>query len=438
MLRLEPKRDRRAGFTLIELLVVIAIIATLIALLLPAVQAAREAARRSQCRNNLKQFGIAMHNYHDVCRMFPMGASVYGNTWASQGAPFPGNVYGHAMANAFVLMTPYDEQTAFARAYQWNRACNSQTVTAATNGIGLTRSALQAAGASGLYRCPSDTFPDQFPGLGVASQGLYDVPINYALSHGVCDQYCWTTSKIPARELGVFNINGNTRIRDITDGTSSTFAIGEAAMSPLILTPKFTICRGRYCLTPPTWPSPVPAAVLALGVPASAAGAPQPVWVQVLVNDQFVNSTNNSLAAQFVLTAGNGGCTMEQLNKNPVTDTFADLGGPAGGTGPAFVTSAFNTCLSTWASGAGGPPISLSLTGVGNASNGQPNPAPLAATNPEIGSISNFRSDHPNGGLFLLCDGSVQFINDSIDMSIYTGLSTMQGGETVSGSVGEP
>jgi hypothetical protein len=102
------------------------------------------------------------------------------------------------------------------------------------------------------------------------------------------------------------------------------------------------------------------------------------------------------------------------------------------------VTSAFNTCTSTWASGAGGPPISLSLTGVGNASNGQPNPAPLAATNPEIGSLSNFRSDHPNGGLFLLCDGSVQFINDSIDMSIYTGLSTMQGGETVSGSVGEP
>src|ERR1700676_3517000 len=82
-----PQRARRPGFTLIELLVVIAIIATLIALLLPAVQAAREAARRSQCRNNLKQFGIAMHNYHDVCRMFPMGASVYGNNTA-----FPGVV----------------------------------------------------------------------------------------------------------------------------------------------------------------------------------------------------------------------------------------------------------------------------------------------------------------------------------------------------------
>jgi len=73
-----PRRQR--GFTLIELLVVIAIIAVLVALLLPAVQQAREAARRSSCKNNLKQLGLAMHNYHDVFTIFPYGHQTEGVT----------------------------------------------------------------------------------------------------------------------------------------------------------------------------------------------------------------------------------------------------------------------------------------------------------------------------------------------------------------------
>ena len=445
MIRPVPGRSRRAGFTLIELLVVIAIIATLIALLLPAVQAAREAARRSQCRNNLKQFGIAMHNYHDTARMFPMGASVYGQAWTNLGAPpgTPGAVYSQTMANAFILLTPYDEQTAFAHAYQWNRASNSQTVVASTNGIGLTQTAMESASASGLYRCPSDTYPASLPGQAGSGSGLFDVPLNYALSTGVCDVYCWKPQNIPAKERGVFVINGNTRIRDVTDGTSSTFAMGEAGLAPLVATPKWTVCRGRYCVVPQSFPAAIPANVTAAtGIPASEANNPEPMWFQVLVNAETVNNdigqgTGKIFATGFpLLTGGTGACTMEQLNKNPVTDTFAQLGSL---TAPAtFLASSFNTCLSSWDSGAGGPPISLDLTGQGNASNGQPNPAPLAGTTPTIGSISNFRSNHPGGGLFLLCDGSVQFISENIDMTVYTGLSTMQGGETVNGAVGEP
>src|SRR5262249_60799008 len=78
------KPRSRPGFTLIELLVVIAIIAVLIALLLPAVQAAREAARRAQCVNNLKQLGLAMHNYHTAINAFPMGQSIAWNLYGGR------------------------------------------------------------------------------------------------------------------------------------------------------------------------------------------------------------------------------------------------------------------------------------------------------------------------------------------------------------------
>ena len=94
------KKLRNRAFTLIELLVVIAIIAILIALLLPAVQQAREAARRTQCKNNLKQFGLAMHNYHDVFNMFPLGAC------AKPSASFGIDI----SIGAFASILPYMEQ----------------------------------------------------------------------------------------------------------------------------------------------------------------------------------------------------------------------------------------------------------------------------------------------------------------------------------------
>src|SRR5437879_8113607 len=92
------KTPRRRGFTLIELLVVIAIISVLVALLLPAVQQAREAARRSQCKNNLKQFGIALHNYHDV-----YGRFVFGTGGTDNG----GDTSNWSRLSALVPLTPY-------------------------------------------------------------------------------------------------------------------------------------------------------------------------------------------------------------------------------------------------------------------------------------------------------------------------------------------
>src|ERR1700730_2938126 len=101
------------GFTLIELLVVIAIIAVLIALLLPAVQAAREAARRAQCVNNLKQIGLAIHNYHQVHDVFPMGVSL--NMYSLPAYWRAKNSWGH-----FGLMLPFIEQLAVYNAANFN------------------------------------------------------------------------------------------------------------------------------------------------------------------------------------------------------------------------------------------------------------------------------------------------------------------------------
>src|SRR5262245_37668204 len=102
---------RRRAFTLIELLVVIAIIAVLVALLLPAVRQAREAARRSQCKNNLKQLGLALHNYHESCLVFPPGGT---------SCTGPLCVYGPSAGHSlFASILPYIEQGPLYNKFNW-------------------------------------------------------------------------------------------------------------------------------------------------------------------------------------------------------------------------------------------------------------------------------------------------------------------------------
>src|SRR5215469_12726951 len=134
---------RRRGFTLIELLVVIAIIAVLIALLLPAVQAAREAARRAQCVNNMKQLGIAMHNYHDVVGSFP--TSFWRNTYQ----PGTTTVDGTNRHSWFAMILPNIEQTVLYNAMNFSV------------GVGGRINSTAALTPINVLMCPSDPGPIQ-------------------------------------------------------------------------------------------------------------------------------------------------------------------------------------------------------------------------------------------------------------------------------------
>jgi prepilin-type N-terminal cleavage/methylation domain-containing protein len=420
------QRTRRGGFTLIELLVVIAIIGILVALLLPAVQAAREAARRTQCRNNLKQLGIAMHNYHDVFRMFPLGASV-----SPQKQTFMAT--GQMMLLAFIEQGNLISKSAAKQGYNFNKPWCCQGTAADT--------VIRQAKASGLWRCPSDTGPsDIILGLAVGGGAL---PCNYMWSHGVndaaaCFQEAGATAvismlappvAIPATEKGAFGVNVSVRIRDITDGTSSTFAMGESAGGAYNQNPKWTVCDGRFCTKSDLIPAAAKCSWL-VGTPLVPCN-PMPFGWGVNITTTSGCAVDSGCTHYAGIRGGWVlGCTMEPLNKNPVTGTYAVYGAP-------FAPSL--TCMSTWTASAlglipGGPfPPQTSQ----NAACQWPNAA-LFAPASGWSSISNFHSDHPSGGLFLLCDGSVQFVNENISMNVYTGLSTISGGESVQGSVGEP
>lgn len=231
-----PLRRVRTGFTLIELLVVIAIIAVLIALLLPAVQQAREAARRIQCKNNLKQLGLALHNYHDTYNTFPIGA-LFGldqwnsnrTTWLVRLMPFveQGNLYTRAdfvsrgNNRAFGANFPAAYDTNLVRSVELSiLRCPSDPGSIETTGqTGVAPTSYVACIGSannmiGINPCCPNTMPDPSGGLLTNRTWAY-------MAFNTTDHW------------GIFAASSGRRIGDITDGTSNTMAASETLVGAM-------------------------------------------------------------------------------------------------------------------------------------------------------------------------------------------------------------
>lgn len=224
--------ERRRAFTLVELLVVIAIIGILIALLLPAVQAAREAARRSQCLNNLKQIGIALHNYHDIHKCFPPGyqGDPRNNPSGCGTVDCPGTATTGLGWGWATFILPFQEQKSLYDELWVTRGqvvCSTPTGTQlalATSG-GRDQSALQKTILS-AYICPSATDPDLNYGRDYANNSEYGKS-NYK---GVCG-VDWSGINTSTGYAAIFRniyVHGCARMRDVRDGTTNSLAVGEA------------------------------------------------------------------------------------------------------------------------------------------------------------------------------------------------------------------
>jgi prepilin-type N-terminal cleavage/methylation domain-containing protein/prepilin-type processing-associated H-X9-DG protein len=296
---------RRRGFTLIELLVVIAIIAVLIALLLPAVQQAREAARRSQCKNNMKQLSLAIHNYHDSLGTFPIG--------------YAGDVTGRGFVKGTL---PYIDQ-----ANLFNMWIESQNYNSGTN------NSVVCATRMTVHSCPSDT----------PAQWYNNIPqYNYAPNYGN------TTSTRQPSFNGVnfspapfyFNDDANAaavcyRIRDVNDGTSNTLMLMEVRQGSV-----------NQDLRGLTWWGP--------GSGVSASYTP--------------NSSTPDLMNGFCASQPDLPCT-----------TGGSVGNAPASNGVFYVS----------------------------------------------------RSKHTGGVHVAMCDGSIRFISNNVDINTWRSLSTMQNGEVV-------
>jgi prepilin-type N-terminal cleavage/methylation domain-containing protein/prepilin-type processing-associated H-X9-DG protein len=341
----------RRAVTLIELLVVIAIIAVLIGLLLPAVQRAREAAGRTVCINNLKQMGLALQHHHDARGYFPPGMTVKGSDNLELGA-FGG----------FIPLLPFLEQE------NWNRQWDPNQTWYDPPNDKIVDIQLK------VFFCPnnrsSGVIDMQFL-VPVAGRPLPNLAgCDYLLCKGANAAMCEHT-QVPMSARGAFDINTRTRIKDILDGTSNTFAIGEGAGD----NPRFKI-RQWYPDTVPT-----------TGFPGQSPYIDQS-WSSGPTATNALHSLGLLQSCTMGITALRGGYDppWDEPMNNPLALPALDFN---------------NGCTN-------------SGTNVGG-----------------YDMITGFRSIHPGGCHFCFCDGSVHFVRETVSPDTYRALSTIAGSEKI-------
>lgn len=346
----------RVGYSIIELLVAVAIIAVLIGLLLPAVQKVRESAARISCTNNLKQLGLALHNHHDAAKRFPGGIIVNGSVEDGWGT-------------GFTELLPYLEQQNLRNIYRfdlsWFDPANAPAVAVEVK----------------VFYCPTNRSRGGIDTAPIAAQWNCYIPpyvagVDYAFCKGANAGLSLESSRVPASVRGPFGIavregegtvTGTVRLTDVTDGTSSTFALGEAAGGSRKFPIRDLNNPGRTVNDPFT------------GQPALL----EQCWGATGFSDRAHPWYASALAvtAQFGMPPD---VQDEPLNRSPGTPTIY-----------AADPSGFNR---------GGRLL-----------------------------VSGFRSIHPGGANFVMCDGSVRWVHDSIDPAAYRALSTHAAGEVIPG-----
>jgi len=364
-----PKR----GFTLIELLVVIAIIAVLIALLLPAVQAAREAARRAQCVNNLKQIGLALHNYHSSIDSFPLGksagpvnATCQYDKWTEWGA--------HA------LLLPYMEQSPIYNSinFAWNAGHDSNNQS--PNAVNSTAYMVKI----NAFLCPSDNNAPQSGNIVSyrSSRGTTPWPYGNTAVNMPCIPMGQTTNMpyFGNRTTGMFGELVAYGIRDCQDGTSNTIAFTESLVGDV----QNVNTRRNNSVT-------------------GVSGANIQINGNPILDVSILGVQGIIPYLQACSTAMQSGTNIS--NGSGSRWGFADSG-----------VSMMNTIV---------PP---------NASQFRWNSCRFdcGGCGPDSAAFSNAQSNHPGGVNVLMSDGSCKFIKDSVNMLSWWALGTRANGEVIS------